>query len=273
MCPEMHCREASKGILGERRMHAKGLLNGSVALVTGGSRGIGAAVAEAYGAAGAAVAVNYVSGAEAARSVVARIEEAGGRAIAVQADIGDLNSHEALLAAVETAFGPIRILVNNAAIEVRKEILEYKPADWDRHFDVNLKGAFFLAQRVARRMIEVGVQGRIIQISSTHETKAMKSNALYSITKAGLAMATKSLALELAPHGITVNSVIPGAIRTDINREVLADQAYENKVTGLIPLGRIGVPDDCVGAALFLASDSARYMTGASVAVDGGLLL
>ncbi len=248
-------------------------LKGKVALVTGGSRGIGAAIAEAYAAAGAAVAVNYVHGAEAAQSVVARIKQAGGQAMAVQADIGELAGHEPLVSTVEAAYGPVSILVNNAAIEQRKDILAYAPADWDRHFDINLKGAFFIAQRVARRMIEAGLQGRIIQVSSTHETRPMTRNALYSITKAGLAMATKSLALELAPHGITVNGLIPGAIRTDINREVLSDQAYESKVTDRIPMGRIGVPDDCIGAALFLAGDDARYVTGTSVIVDGGLML
>lgn len=254
-------------------MNATQSLSGKTALITGGSRGIGAAIAQAYAEAGAAVVVNYVSRSEEAASVVARIAAAGGRALAVQADVGALDQHARLLAEAGAAFGPVHILVNNAGVEARKDILDYSPEDWAWHMDVNLKGAFFLAQRAARLMIGNGIQGRIINVSSTHETKAMPRNALYSISKAGLAMMTKALALELAPRGICVNGLIPGAIRTDMNRDVLSNPDYEKKVLSKIPLGWIATPQDCVAAALLLAGDGARYITGTSITVDGGLLL
>jgi glucose 1-dehydrogenase len=254
-------------------MNSNFTLSGHTALITGGSRGIGAAIAKAYAGAGAAVVVNYLSRADEARAVVEDIKQAGGRAAAVQADVGDLVQQERLLAGAEAAFGPVGILVNNAGVEERKDILDYTPGDWDWHINTNLKGAFFLAQRVARRMVEKGLQGRIINISSTHETRAMPRNAIYSISKAGLAMMTKSLALELGPRGICVNSLIPGAIRTDMNSAVLADPAYEAKVKAKIPLGWIAEPQDCVAAALLLAGDGGRYINGSTITVDGGLLL
>lgn len=248
-------------------------LDGQVALVTGASRGIGAAIAEAFGAAGAAVAVNYLREETAAREVVQRIREAGGKAMAVAGDVAGEDTPALMLDAVQAELGIVDILVNNAGIECRRPFLEVSREGWEQQMGINLRGPFFLAQEAARRMVADGRPGRIINVSSTHETRPMPHNLVYNVSKAGLAMLTKSLALELAPHGITVNGIIPGAIRTDMNRHVLQDPAYEAKVLTKIPAGRIAAPSDCTGAALFLASAGAAYVTGTSVTVDGGLML
>lgn len=249
------------------------LLAGKTALVTGASRGIGRAIALGYAAAGAAVIVNHLDDRSAAEEVVHEITTAGGRAIAAQADISRLSSHAELLDRASAAFGTLHILVNNAGIEQRAPVLEATEQTWDQTIAVNLKGPFFLTQAAARAMIASRVRGRIVNISSTHETRPLAGASIYSISKGGLAMLTKSFALELAPHGITVNALIPGAVRTDINRTVLADPAYEARVVARIPLQRIAAPCDLVHGAVFLASEGAAYMTGAHVTVDGGLSL
>ena len=248
-------------------------LSGKIALVTGASRGIGRAIALGLARAGAHVAVNYVSGEAAANEVVAAIIAGGGKAVAVRADIGQLSDHAPMLATVRAALGPIDILFNNAGVEKRAGVLEFTEADWDWHLNVNLKGLLFLTQSVARDMIARKIKGRIINVSSTHESRPLPRAAIYNITKGGLAMLTKSLALELAPHGITVNTLIPGAIRTDMNRAVLTDPAYEAKVVARIPLGYIADPADLAAAAVFLAGPGSAYMNGSNVTLDGGLSL
>lgn len=248
-------------------------LSGKTALVTGASRGIGRAIAQALAEAGAAVAVNYASGASAAAEVVEGLRAAGRQAMAVQADIGRIADHPGLLAVVTKALGPIDILVNNAAVEMRAAVLNATEAEWDRTLAVNLKGVYFLTQAVARAMIAHNLRGRIINVSSTHESRPLANASIYSISKGGLAMLTRSFALELAPHGITVNALLPGAIQTDINRVVLADPEYASRVRARIPLGRIGMPDDVAGAAVFLASPASAYMTGANLIIDGGFTL
>lgn len=243
------------------------------AIITGGSRGIGRALALAFAKAGADVVVNYLSDKDSAREVVEDITSAGGRAVPVQADIGNLDHHLRLLDAAREHFGRLDILVNNAALEYRSPFLDFTPEDWDRQMNPNLRGVYFLSQAVARHMVEAGTKGRIINLSSTHESRPLSAASIYNISKAGLGMLTKSLALELAPHGITVNSLVPGAIRTDINREVLADPTYESKVLAKIPLGWIADPEDLAAAAVFLASDESHYMTGSNLTLDGGLSL
>jgi len=254
------------------KMKDEARLKGRVAIVTGASRGIGRAIAIGLAREGAKVVVNYVSKAAAAEEVVGEIRAAGGDAVAVQANVGDLAQHERLVTAASERFGRIDILVNNAAITRREPFLDATATAWDETMAVNLKGVYFLSQAVARVMTAQR-SGKIINISSVHDVRAMPNNSIYNITKAGLVMLTKSLALELADKGIQVNCVSPGAILTDETRDRLADAAYRDKVLAKIPSRRIGEPEDVVGAVLLLASPESDYITGATLYVDGGMLL
>jgi glucose 1-dehydrogenase len=248
-------------------------LQGRVAIVTGASRGIGRAIALGLAREGASLVVNYLTDAAAAEEVAAAIGAAGGgQAVIAQADIHDINQHAVLVAAARERFGRIDILVNNAAVTCRQPFLGATTDAWDDIIGVNLKGTYFLSQAVARVMAAQR-SGKIINISSVHDTRAMAGNSIYSIGKSGLAMLTKALASELAELGIQVNSVSPGAILTDINRERLADPAHLARVLATIPSRRIGAPEDVVGAVALLASSESDYITGTTLYVDGGMLL
>ncbi len=247
-------------------------LKDRAAIVTGAGRGIGSAIAKGLAADGAAVIVNYSRSAAEAQQVAAGICSAGGKAVAVQADVQDLDSHERLVSAALDNFGRLDVLVNNAGIEFREPFLEAKPENWDRTFGVNLKGAYFLSQKAARAMLRFG-GGKILNISSIHDDVPIRNLSIYSMTKGGMKLMTKSLAFELAEHRINVNSLSPGAILTDINREVLSDPVYRARVIEKIPWRRIGDVGDLVGAAIFLCSAEADYVTGATLYVDGGILL
>ncbi len=242
------------------------------AIVTGAGRGIGSAIAKGLAAEGAAVVVNYSRSAAEAQQVAEEIRTAGGRAVPVQADVKDLASHGRLVSAALDAFGRLDILVNNAGIEFREPFLDATPERWDLTFGVNLKGAYFLSQAAARVMMRFG-GGKILNISSIHDEVPIRNLSIYSMTKGGIKMMTKSLAFELAEHRINVNSLSPGAILTDINREVLADPAYRARVIEKIPWKRIGDVQDLAGAAVFLCSAESDYVTGATLYVDGGILL
>lgn len=247
-------------------------LKGRVAIVTGASRGIGRAIALGLAREGASVVVNYIASGSEAEVVVAEIRAGGGDAIAVHADVGDLTHHDQLVAATCERFGRIDILVNNAGIARCQPFLDVTVSAWDEIMGVNLKGAYFLSQVVARVMVPQRA-GKIINISSVHDARPMAANSVYNITKAGLVMLTKSLALELAESGIQVNCVSPGAILTDETRDRLADPAYRDKVLAKIPARKIGEPEEVVGAVLLLSSPASSYINGATLHVDGGMLL
>ncbi|MDR1284541.1 MAG: glucose 1-dehydrogenase [Opitutaceae bacterium] len=265
-------------------------LDGHVAIVTGSATGIGRAIAEKLAARGASVVLNYRSDKTAALDAIRLINEAAGadsdapRAVAVQGDTGDLASHERLIATALENFGRLDLLVNNAGTGIRKPFLETTPADWDRVMTPNLKGACFLAQAAARAMLTNAARrngaagagdviGKIINISSVHETRAMMGNSVYCISKAGMKMLTEALALELAPSGIAVIGVSPGAILTEATKRILADDAYKQKTLAKIPARRIGAAADVAEAVAFFASPQCRYVTGSTLTIDGGMLL
>jgi len=247
-------------------------LTGKKALVTGASRGIGAAIAIELAKRGADVVINYNRSLKAAEEVEKIVADLERQPLLIQADVGKLPDLEKMFDRVEETWGPIDILVNNAGVENRKSSLEMTEDDYDWMMNINLKGAFFCAQRALRGMVRKE-WGRVINISSVHDRQPTGFCSIYSMTKGGMQMMTKEFAYEFSKFGITVNTLSPGAIRTDMNREVLADPAYEAKVVDKIPSRFIGEPEDIAMAAAFLASEEARYITGATLYVDGGLVM
>jgi NAD(P)-dependent dehydrogenase (short-subunit alcohol dehydrogenase family) len=239
------------------------------AIVTGGSRSIGAAIAVALAGEGASVVVNYRRDAVAARAVVTRIESTGGSAAAVQADVSDPDQARRLVDRAEEAFGPVDLLVNNAAVLSRTPVLQIEPQDWERVLATNLNGAFYCAQ-AAGRVMSRRRSGAIVNVTSINDRRARTGLAHYSVSKAGLTMLTKQLALELAPSRVRVNAVALGLVVTDMNRERLADKSVRASYEALIPLGEIGQPDDVVEPVLFLLSAAARLITGSVLVIDAG---
>ena len=242
-------------------------LSGRIALVTGSSRGIGAGIAIALGAAGASVAVNYRQNEEKALEVCRAIAEASGKAEAFGADIEKPHEIADLFTQMEEKLGPVDILVNNAGIHQHLPVEELAYEDWLRVVQVNLNAAFVTCKRAIPGMKERG-WGRIVNISSINAFGGTSVECHYGATKAALVGLTKALALETAPHGITVNAIAPGAIDTDM---LDADRpGRREKLTAHIPVGRIGTPEDIAHAAVFLASPRASFITGHVIHVNGG---
>lgn len=246
------------------------LLDGRHALVTGASRGIGRAVALAFAAEGASVALNFAGNVAAAEAVRAEIESAGGKAILVPADVSDENAVEDMVKTVTEAFGNIDILVNNAGITRDGLLLRMKEEDWDAVLNTNLKGVFLCTKAVSKFMMKKRY-GRIVNMASVVGVTGNASQANYAAAKAGVIGFTKAMAKELASRGITVNAIAPGFIRSDMT-DVLPDKVKEAMLAE-IPLGRAGEPADVAKAALFLASDQAAYITGQVLKVDGGMVM
>jgi len=246
-------------------------LKDRVAIVTGAGGGIGRAIARGLAQEGACVVVNDLPGRGSAEDAAHQIRSEGGRAVAHAADVLELSTHEELVSVAGREFGKLDILVNNAGIQIREPFFEARPESWDRTVGVNLKAPYFLSQAAARRMVRSG--GKILNIASIHDSVALQDSSIYAITKGGMRMLTRALAFELAAHQINVNAISPGAILTDINRKVLSDPEHRDRVLQKIPLGRIGDTADLVGAAVFLVSPESDYVTGATLYVDGGILL
>ena len=246
-------------------------LEGKKALVTGSSSGIGEAIALRFAREGADVAVHYHHGGDEARRVVAEIEKMGRKSVALGANVGVAAEAEGLVNSAIEALGHLDILVNNAGVEVREPFLEATEQHYDLVLGVNLKGAFFAAQAAARHMVERGEGGRIVNVSSIHEDVAFLDYTTYAASKGGMRMFTRTVCQELAPHGITVNDVAPGAVATPINKRTLGDGALLHELQDVIPAGRLGDPDEVASVAVFLASDEAAYVTGSTYYVDGGM--
>lgn len=245
-------------------------MNKQSVLITGGSRGIGRAIALGFARQGAQVIVNHYHDGDAAAETVRLINAAGGSGLAFEADVADSSQVSAMVAAVLVAYGYLDVLVCNAGICPFYDFLDLPEAAWDRTLDVNLKGVFLVAQAVARHMVQRGQGGRIIATSSISSLVGGTQQAHYCASKAGINLLVKSMALSLAPHQITCNAILPGTVETDINRDALADPALRQRLEQGTPLGRLGQPDDVVGAALFLASPAASWMTGSLLVLDGG---
>ncbi|PJF34796.1 MAG: 3-oxoacyl-[acyl-carrier-protein] reductase [Candidatus Thermofonsia Clade 1 bacterium] len=245
-------------------------LAGRVAVVTGASRGIGRAIALELARRGAAVVINYNRSAEAAEQVVAAIQSAGGRALAVQADVSQAAQAEALIRAAQTQFGKLDILVNNAGVTRDGLLLSMKEEDWDSVLTTNLKSAWSCSKAAVRGMIRQR-SGRIVNITSVVGISGQAGQTNYSASKAGLIGFTKALAREVASRGITVNAVAPGFITTDMTANLSAELMAE--IRERIPLARYGTPEDVAYAVAFLVSDEASYITGQVLTIDGGLIM
>lgn len=253
-------------------MNGTGRLAGKVAIVTGSDSGIGRAIAVRFAQEGAAVTVNYHSNARNARETKAEIEQRGGKALVVQANVASADDTQRLVDETVKAFGTLDILVNNAGMEIPRPFLDIPEHEWDLVIAVNLKGPFLCAQAAVRAMLKAGKRGRIVNISSVHEDIPMPGNSPYCAAKGGLRMLTRTLCDELAPHGITINNIGPGAVATPINTATLADPEKVAKLNAVIPLGRVGQPEEVAGLAVYLASDEAAYVTGATYFIDGGMM-
>jgi 3-oxoacyl-[acyl-carrier protein] reductase len=243
-------------------------LDGRVALVTGGSRGIGASICRELAGAGASVAVNYARDAAAAAAVCDQITAAGGVAQAVQGDVAGADGAASLVAAVESGIGPIEILVNNAGITRDDLIMRLSEEDWRDVIDTNLGGAFFTCRALSRPMLKRR-SGSIVNISSIVGVRGNAGQTNYAASKAGLIGLTKALAKELGGRGIRVNAIAPGYIATELT-DALPDAARD-AILANTPLGRLGEPSDVARAVRFLCSDAAAFITGDVLAVDGGL--
>ncbi len=246
-------------------------LEGRVAIVTGASSGIGQAIAELLGQQGAKVVIDYVGAAEGAQQTLEQVTANGGKGILFEADVSKAGDVAALVEKAWTTFGSADILVNNAGLERKADFWDVTEADYDLVLNVNLKGAFFLTQAFVRKLRDAKKPGRVINISSVHEDMAFPSFATYCVSKGGMRMLMRDLAVELGPLGITVNNIAPGAIVTPINARLMNEKDKLEELTAKIPLGRLGTTLDVANLVAFLASDEAAYINGATLTVDGGL--
>jgi glucose 1-dehydrogenase len=255
-------------------------LDGQRALVTGANSGIGAAIAQGLARAGATVVVNYVANPEASEALVAQIEGEGGQAIAIQADVSREDEVESMFGEMVDRLGGIEILVNNAGIQRDGPIQDLSLEDWNRVIAVNLTGQFLCARSAARHFIRRGVvpevscsAGKIVCVSSVHDRIPWAGHANYAASKGGVMLLMMTLAQELGPYKVRVNSVSPGAIKTPINRPAWEAPDAEARLLELIPYGRVGEVEDIARAAVWLCSDDSDYVTGATLYIDGGMTL
>ncbi len=254
-------------------------LDGRRVLITGGDSGIGAGIAKAMAEAGGRVAINYAHAEDKARAVAADIRGLGAEALVIQANVADEAAVQAMVRRVCDTWGSIDILVANAGLQKDAPFLDMTLDDWNLVLAVNLTGQFLCAREAAREFVRRGpvpglrAAGTIICISSVHDKIPWAGHVNYATSKGGIAMLMKTMAQELAPHHIRVNAISPGAIKTPINRAAWDTPAAEAQLLKLIPYGRVGEPEDIGHVAVWLASDQADYITGATIYVDGGMML
>jgi glucose 1-dehydrogenase len=246
-------------------------LKDKIAIVTGGDTGIGKAISLAMAREGASVVIDYHGEVAPANALVEEIENLGARAIAVGANVSDPEQVESLIAAAVNAYGGLDILVNNAGIEEKHPFLETPFELFKKIIDINLGGVWLCAQAAAKQMVKQKRGGRIVNISSIHEDIAMPTNAPYCAAKGGVRMLMRTIALELAKEHITVNDVAPGAVDTPMDAALKTDKKEYDTLLAEIPLGRMAKPEEIAGLVVFLASEAAAYITGATYVIDGGM--
>jgi glucose 1-dehydrogenase len=248
------------------------VLGGKVAIVTGGNTGIGKAVVLTLAEQGANVVIDYVANEQATEELERKIAGLGEKSVGVHADVSKVDDLQRMIDTAVSSFGRLDIMVNNAGIETRTSILDTTEAQYQKVIDINLKSAFFGTQLAAKQMISQGGGGRIINMTSVHEDWPMPGNTPYCLSKGGMRMLTRTAGVELAPHGITVVGVGPGAVNTPINTQTINDPTALAKLDSAIPLGRMAEPEEIAAVVAFLASDGASYVTATTIFADGGLM-
>jgi glucose 1-dehydrogenase len=247
-------------------------LKGKVAIVTGGNSGIGQAIALGFAHAGANIAIDYIAHPEATEALEREIASLGDHSIGVDADVSKIDDLQKLVDAAVTKFGRLDIMVNNAGVETRTSVMDTTEAQYDKVLSINLKSAFFGTQIAARQMMKQKSGGRIINITSVHEDWPMPGNTAYCLAKGGMRMLTRTAGVELAPYGILVVGVGPGAVATPINLGTMNDPSLLKKLDAAIPLGRMARPEEIANVVVFLAGDGASYLTATTIFADGGIM-
>ena len=247
-------------------------LEGRTMIVTGGNSGIGAEIVRAAGRAGANIVIDYIANPEETERLVREVEDLGGRAVGVEADVTEPDDLQAMIRKAVDTFGGLDVLVNNAGMETRTSLLETSVDEFDRVMDVNLKSAFFGAQAAARYFIDADREGLIINISSVHEEWPMPGNTAYCVAKGGLRMLTRTAGVELGDKGVRMINVGPGAVATPINRSTMDDPDKLAALEDSIPLGRMARPEEIGELVAMLATSAAGYLTATTVFADGGIM-
>jgi glucose 1-dehydrogenase len=249
-----------------------GELDGKVAIVTGGNSGIGKAVVLALAGRGAKVVIDYVANEQAEEELERQIAALGETATGIEADVSKVGDLQRMIDTAVSTYGRLDVMVNNAGIETRSSVLDSTEAQFDKVMAVNMKSAFFGTQLAAKQMIAQGGGGRIINMTSVHEDWPMPGNTPYCVSKGGMRMLTRTAGVELAPHGVLVVGVGPGAVDTPINQQTVDDPAALKKLNSAIPIGRMAEPEEIASVVAFLASDGASYLTATTIFADGGIM-